>query len=225
MFKQIFRKNNKKKNNIQKEPSINSNEKEESNFNINITKENNIFKFEITDYAQLIDCIMKVKSIGAKELYEQISFNILWNSDKQQVNKGIYYIINDNGTLYNILINGKTIALDERIIKEFDLQTLKENITHEKTIRINIATGHYKYCYHKHDSKGSTFYTRIYNKNRVSKLDWLDLSEEEALNEINEVFNNLERIEGIHNIIDLELLKSYIVDDLRINTSKLIRKK
>ena len=69
----------------------------------------------------------------------------------------------------------------------------------------------------KHDKTGNTFYTRYYNKNRLYSLGALELHEEETYDEVNSVIHNLESIEGIENILDIELLKTNILEYLDEN--------
>lgn len=226
MFRKIFGKNNQKQNNVQINPNINSNIKEENNVNINITKVNNIIKIEISDYISMIEFDDKVKSSDEYSVLDLLCTTVSWNNSRQKVNKGTYYIIIIDNRIYNILINDGKIKIDERTKIALDKQTQKENIIEERLITFNINEEKYRYYSAKHEQNRNTYYTKYYDKNRIYSLGALDLSEEEALNEINEVFFNLEGIEGINTILDLELLKSYISVDLRKNNIPIkIRKK
>ena len=142
---------------------------------------------------------------------------MLWNSNKQKVNKGTYYVITIDNRIYNILFNGDKIIIDERTKIELDEPTQKENITQERVITININKNEFHYFSAKHDKTGNTFYTRYYNKNRLYSLGALELHEEETYDEVNSVIHNLESIEGIENILDIELLKTNILEYLDEN--------
>ena len=226
MLEKLFRKNNKKKNNIEINSNINSCIKEETDFNINITKANNIIKIEISDYISMIAFDDKIKSSNEYSVLDLLCNSVLWNNSKQKVNKGTYYIIITDNRIYNILINDGKIKIDERTQMALDEQTQKENIIEERLITFKTNEEKYRYYVAKHEQNRNTYYTKYYDKNRTYSLGALDLSEEEALNEINEFFYNLEGIEKISTILDLELLKSYISDDLRKNNIPIkIRKK
>jgi len=225
MFIKLFRKSNKKQNDTLIDSNISSNIKEENNVNINITKENNIIKIEISDYISMVEFDDKIKSSDEYSVLDLLCLSLSWNTSRQKVNKGTYYIIITDNRIYNILINDGKIKIDERTQIALDEQTQKENIIEERLITFNIDEEKYRYYTAKHEQNRNTYYTKYYDKNRTYSLGALDLSEEEALSEIKEVFYNLEGIEGINNILDIELLKSYIADDLRkINPIK-IRKK
>jgi len=198
---------------------------EEKEIDIKVSKQGNIYKIEISDYISIIDFVDKKNSSDEYKVLDLLCNYVLWNGSKQKVNKGTYYVINTSNCLYNILFTDDTIDIEERIKIELDEQTQKENIIEERLITFNIDEEKYRYYTAKHEQNRNTYYTKYYDKNRTYSLGALDLSEEEALSEIKEVFYNLEGIEGINNILDIELLKSYIADDLRkINPIK-IRKK
>ena len=223
MFKKIFRKNNKKKNNTQIQPNINRNINEESNFNINITKLNNIIKIEISDYISMIEFDDKIKSSDEYSVLDLLCTSVSWNNSRQKVNKGTYYIIIIDDCIYNILINDEKIKIDERTKIALDKQAQKENIIVERLITFKINEEKYRYYTAKHEKNRNTYYTKYYDKNVTYSLGVLDLSKEEAFNEMTEVFTNLEGIEGINNILDIELLKTYILEDLRKNSPKRIK--
>lgn len=193
---------------------INDDIKEEPTFNINISKDNNIYKIEINDYISIIDYLERMKSIDNYNLVNLISNNVLWNANKQKVNKGIFYIILDNNKLYNILIQNEILIINERV--------KKEDITEEKIISFNKINNNYDYCKFKHDKTGNTFYTRYYIKDDFS-LEKIAISKEEAFEDINSITYNLENIEEINNIINTKILKQHILEDLTIK--KLERRK
>ncbi len=139
---------------------------------------------------------------------------VIWNSRKQKVNKGIYYVIQNSNRIYNILFTDEELIIDERIKKEFDEQTKKENITEERVITFKINKNEYNYYEAKHDKTGDTFYTRYYDKNRLLSMGTFDLSPQETYDEISSVIYNLERINGIENIIDIDFLKTQVLEDL-----------
>lgn len=193
---------------------------EENKININISSKDNISKIEISDYISIGDYVKKMESSDEYSILDLIYNSVLWNSDKQKVNKGTYYVITIDNRLYNILFTDEKIKIDERTKVELDEQTQKENITQERLITFSLNKNEYHYFSAKHDKTGDTYYTRYYSKNRLFSLGKLDLTEEETYDEVNSVIYNLEGIEGIEGIVDIDLLKEYILKDLDKNSLK-----
>ena len=197
VFKQlIYRLNFKKK---QLENSVNNIQREKINADIFISKYDNVIKMEISDYISISDYIEKVKLYG---ILEKISNSVLWNSSKQLVNKGTYYIIPHNSRLYNIWINGEKLRIDER--------TKVNDVIEEKIIFYNNNTHDYRYTSFKHEQDGNTFFTKYYYKGGTPLLE---LSKDEAYNDIYSIICNLETIKDIGNIISVDLLRRHILDD------------
>ena len=78
----------------------------------------------------------------------------------------------------------------------------------------NINENKYHYYSAKHESDGNTYYTKYYNKNRKYSLGTLDLTEQEAYEEIKCVIYNLENMKGIETILNMELLKEHVLNNL-----------
>lgn len=189
----------------------------EEKFELSIEKvSNDSFKIQLSDYIPIINFVDRMKLIDKYDVLDLLCNAVLWNSSKQKVNKGTYYVIRTNDYLYNILINDNKVIVDERTKKEFDEQTRKENITEEKIITLNKLKDDYHYFSAKHESDGNTYYTRYYDKNRDYSLGILDLSKEDAYDEVKMIICNLENIVGIENVLDVELLKDTILKDLSL---------
>lgn len=224
MFKELIDKLKQRRNKIQNYKTNNNDIKtgikvhDEKEVDIIISNQNNITKIEIPDYVCIGDFIDK-KNLG--EEYKILDFLcncVLWNSDKQKVNKGIYYVILIDNRIYNILFTDGKLQIDERIKPIFDEVTNKENITQERVITYDTNQNKYRYYSAKHESDGNTYYTKYYNKNREYSLGILDLTEEETFNEVASVISNLEAIPSIETILDIELLKEQILNDLSKNS-------
>ena len=186
----------------------------QSNIEINVSRKNDILKIEIDDYISIGDYVGKIEFIELTrgyKLLDLISNSVLWNSRKQKVNKGTYYVITIDNRLYNILINDEVLKIDERTKKEIDEETQKEDITEERVITFDINKNEYYYCSAKHDKTGSTYQNRYYDKNRTFGLGTLDLSTKETIDAINSVFSNLEEICETENIVDVKLLKQHLL--------------
>ena len=229
MFRELINKLILKKQQLQKNNTNNDADivtkaiEEEKEIDIKISKYDNIYKIEIDDYISIDDYIKKMESSDKYRILDFLCNGVIWNSNKQKVNKGTYYVITINNRIYNILFADEKIEIDERTKKEIDEQTRKENITEERLITFDSNKNEYNYFSAKHDKTGDTYYTRYYYKNRLLNLGELDLTEEETYEEIYLVISNLETINGITNILDIELLKEYILKDL--NKHILQRKK
>lgn len=217
MVKEIIDKLQSKKKQLQEYASNNGTTQnksieEQNDFEITISSENNISKIVISDYISIGDYVKKMGSSDEFHILGLLCNVVLWNSKKQKVNKGTFYVISNTNHLYNILFADGEIRIVERTKIEFDEQAPKENITEERVITFDLNTDEYRYFAAKHDKTGDTYYTRYYNKNRLCSLGSLDLSPEETYNEISLVTCNLENINGIENIIDIELLKKVLYD-------------
>ena len=198
-------------NNIVKEEQPIENEKI---IDIILSKENKFYKIEINDYISIGDYVKKTKSSQEYSVLDLVSNSVLWNSEKQKVNKGIYYIIENDNQLYNILITDNILKIDERNNKEIDDEIQKDNIIEEKIITFNLENYEYRYCSFKHDKTGNTYYTKYYDENRNFSLGVLELSSEETYEEINQIIYNLERINEIDKILNIKLLKEYLLNNL-----------
>lgn len=221
MLKELIEKLKRKKYQLQNYKTDNSDIKtgikvhEEKEVEIIVSSQNNITKIEIPDYVCIGDFVDK-KNYGEEyKILDLLCNCVLWNSDKQKVNKGIYYVIIIDNRIYNILFTDDKIQIDERIKPIFDEVTNKENITQERVITYLPNQNKYRYYSAKHESDGNTYYTKYYNKNREYSLGTLDLTEEEAFNEVASVISNLETIPSIETILDIELLKEQILNDLK----------
>lgn len=230
MLKELIEKLKRKKHQIQSYKSdnddINTGIKvhEEKEVEIIVSNQNNITKIEIPDYVCIGDFVDK-KNYGEEyKILDLLCNCVLWNSDKQKVNKGIYYVIIIENRIYNILFTDDKIQIDERIKPIFDEVTNKEDITQERVITYLPNQNKYRYYSAKHESDGNTYYTKYYNKNREYSLGTLDLTEEETFNEVASVISNLETIPSIETILDIELLKEQILKDLKKDSLQKIKK-
>ena len=218
MFKELIDKLKAKKKQLQnyriENNTMETKTVEQNKSHITISVQNKISKIEINDYISMEDYEKIMKSSEEYHILELLCNCVLWNSNKQRVNKGTYYVIIVDNRIYNILFTGDKIKIDERTKIQLDEQTQKENITQERSITLNINKNEYRYYSAKHDKTGNTFYIKYYNKNRLYSLGTLDLNKEEAYEEINSVIHNLENIEGIKNILNIPFLKTNILEDL-----------
>ncbi len=214
MFDKLINRLNKKKQQLQNFANSNKTVEDKIYFDITISKENNFFKMLISDYISVSDYVERMRLIDKYDLISLICNGVLWNVDKQKVNKGVFYVISIDNQLYNIFNDGDHFKIDERIYKE--------DITEEKMIRFNISDNNYKYTSCKHYGRnGSTFDVRYYNNNNDNlSFGKLDLSREEAITGVSLLISNLESIDDIENILDVDLLKKQVLNDLDKDSSE-----
>lgn len=210
IFKELINKLKSKKKQLEALTTDNHTKEKEPSFEITITQENNFYKLTISDYITITDYIERMNIIDDYNLSDLICNNVLWNDYRQRINKGCCYVILMPDSLYNILINDDTIVVDER--------TRGEELIEEKLLTFNVANSTFHYCSMKHikigdalNINGSTVYTRYYSK---SNCPLLEMSGDQALEEIKGLFTNLEMIEDIRSIIDLDSLKTDVLKDL-----------
>lgn len=218
MFKELINKLKFKKKQLEKYEETNKQECvkeniEEENVEILVSQVGDFSKIEISDYITIGGYVKKMKSSEEYSILNSICNCVLWNGNKQKVNKGTYYVLFKDNRIYNFLFNDEKIEIDERtkIAREEE----KENITQERVITHYLTQDDYHYFSAKHEANGNTYYTKYYNKIRRFSMGTLDLTEEETYDEISEVVNNLENINDIENIVDLELIKESILKDLK----------
>lgn len=203
-----------------KEPTV-----EEEDVNITFSLENSFYKIEVSDYASLSkfnEILSSNKEFDS--IVNDINFiNVFWNSKKEKINKGIYYIITVEDKTYCILIDRNEILVYEKIKKDIDEETLKENITEERILKFDINTKQYSYASYKHDQFGSSYYHMFYDNYKEAVIPEFELSKNDAFKEIKELINNLDNIPNIVVILDTTLFKEYILKDLNPDALQRVR--
>lgn len=183
-----------------------SHEDGEKSFYIALSKENYLVKIKISDYLSTADYLDTIKSFDKNNVFSMISNNVLWNSRKQMVNKGSYYILKINNILYNVHVNDFDVVFDSRIKNDDD--------TYEQIIKYNLVDNKYSYCSFKNDINGSTSNIKYYAPNGIIIAH--RMPREVAYKEINSMLTNLVGL----NIdrLDIESIKDTISSNL--NNSK-----
>lgn len=150
-------------------------------------------------------CVSRFKKEKEHISYDNISFNTLWNNEKQCINKGFLFIFFYGEFLYNIFISDDLYKIDER---------LKENgETLEKIIFITPKKANYTYVSMKHDEIGSTVSTRCFSNGKSDEIG-SSIPVVEVYEEVFEIIQRLETVEGIENAIDLVEFYSIVMEDL-----------
>ena len=84
-----------------------------------ISRQEDYDKVTVADYYTINEYIEKMKEIDKWNIEEQLNTSVVWNSERQKVNKGTYYVFGKNGNLYNVLINDEIIKIDEHLYVYF----------------------------------------------------------------------------------------------------------
>jgi len=113
---------------------------------ISISKKDGYFKVTVAGYYTINEYVEKMREINNLGIENLLNNSVVWNSKKQCVNKGTYFIFRHDGNLYNILINDDIIKIDERY--PLGKETMNKVVTFYK----NILS--YKYFKCVHDKNG-----------------------------------------------------------------------
>lgn len=173
------------------------------------------FKMIIKDYMEVGIYSDTIDNLDPDKISDKISFSVLWNTTKQRINKGTFYVICVNDSVYNIWFDGLDLKLDERI-KVGDE-------THEKILNVKMDDGNFHFTSLKHDKIGSTFYTMYYHPGD-SLIPAMSFSNEEAKLEINKLLDCFLTIEGIETIIDIEEIRNFVIKNIDPDQVKLEKK-
>lgn len=173
-------------------------------FDISISRCNNVFIVDVSDYVTIGDYVERMHEIDNCNLLDLIGNAVLWNSKRQRVNKGTYYVIMYDGYLYNILLGEEETIIDERI--KVDDHTVEKHIDLHKN-------GDYNFTHFKHDKVGSTYYTMYYSK-KGFPIKNFELSKEDAYELISDLLSRFELVPSSDNILDVNMFRDNVLDDL-----------
>lgn len=164
-------------------------------------RENNMRIIEIEDYLSIQEYMDKSNDINL----DDVTFNVLWNSDRQCINKGFVFAFRVDEGIYNILVNDEVTLIDERVNVD--------GITEERFIRLSNSD-EYSFSFLKHDASGSTFYTQYFSPKSDFTVG-LQLQPKVAMDEIAKVIYTLTHVEGIENVLSIARLNNVIISDLK----------
>ncbi len=153
---------------------------------------------EISDYIKASAYVDRMREIDKENIFNMLNNNILWDSHKQRISKGTYFVFTHNLRLYNILINEDNIKIDER--------TNIEEETLDRIFSFNTSSQDYHFFRCKHDKNGSSYLCRYYSKNGT-QLPNLELKKEEFENDFNSIISNLESFDSMKQVYDIKSLK------------------
>ena len=204
MLKELFEKYLKRKKEVGPEvvQVVETEPKEE--FDITISRDDHVLKVEISDYVKMVDYYERMKEIDDFNLLDLICNAVLWNGQRQRVNKGSYYVIMHDCYLYNVFFGEEETIIDERV--KVDEDTIQKHITLHHD-------GDYNYTHFKHNKELSTYYTKYYSK-KGFPIKNFELSKEEAYEGISGLLNRFELVPGSSDILDVNIFRNNVLDDL-----------
>lgn len=147
--------------------------------------------------------IKKIKTSPIADFLKQINPNILWNNDNQTVNNGTFFIIYNNNKTYNFLINDTLIEVSELS----DYSNQKE----ERILKLYPQTKEFTYTLETTDKIENSKDLRVYSKN-TSEFIGTRLTQDEAKEELNTLFQNMELLNEVKEDLPLNTLKVEVLD-------------
>ncbi len=162
---------------------------------------NNMQVIKIDNYMSLEEFF----TVSLEVNLDDISFNVLWDSQSQLITKGFIFAFRYENKLYNILLNDEITLIDERVVLD--------SITEEKFLKIDTSKNDYNYALLKHDESGSTIYTMYYTKEKTTTFGHA-LEASEAYTGISDIINTLKSVEGIDNVLSIKRIESDILNDI-----------
>lgn len=202
MLRELIEEYLKKKKRVQEVSTQPVEEKQE--FDINISRCNNIYMVDVSDYITIGDYVERMHEIDKYNLLELLGNAVLWNGRRQKVNKGSFFVIMHDGYLYNILLGDEETIIDERV--KVDDHIVEKHITLHND-------GDYNYTHFKHDKVGSTYYTMYYSKDGFPIKNF-ELTKEAAHDGISGLLSRFELIPGSSDILDTNIFRKKVLDDL-----------
>lgn len=169
---------------------------------ISILQHEDYDKVIVADYYTINEYVEKMKEIDKHGIDKSLNTSVVWNSEKQRVNKGAYFIFSRNGHLYNILVNDEIIKIDER--HTLDKQTMNSVVTFYN----NSPSWEYFTCVH--DENGSTYDTKYCSSKGFTTVKAFEMSRHEAICNWIFITRELKTFNAIDEIVDMKKLDDYL---------------
>ena len=201
-------------------------------YNIDIQKQDNIYRIIINDFISFEEFANLIKS-NEKFKILNMPWAIICNSTTQGINIGTYYIINMNNHIYYLLLTEKKIIILERTIEKMD--EIEEELYHKKVFgwpksqtklikydkEISIYPNNsYGYRSVKHVTDGGSYDMKVYSSDNNNPLQ---ISTKEAYDNIYSIITNLETIPNINTILNIDNIKNIVLEDLKNKISNTLK--
>lgn len=196
---------------IETKNSENSTNNREDDIQISLSGENGFYKLTISDY--LSTSSLKFDSVIAsnkefKTIYDELPVGIFVDNYNLKINKGDYYFVILEDKTYIIFIDDNIIRINETINGKNDFECSKTNISVSRVFKYNKEFNQYDFAIYKHDGESKSCYWHMWYSNYCEgPIPEFELSESDALREINDLFANLGNIDGINSIIDINFFR------------------
>ena len=201
-------------------------------YNIDIQKQNNIYRIIINDFISFEEFANLIKS-DEKFKILNMPWAIICNSTTQGINIGIYYIINMNNHIYYLLLTEERMQILERTIEKMDEieeelyhkkvfgwpESQTKLIKHDREIRIH-PNNSYGYRSVKHVTDGGSYDMKVYSSDNNNSLQ---ISTKEAYDNIYSIITNLETIPNINTILNIDNIKNIVLEDLKNKISNTLK--
>ncbi|MDE6292686.1 MAG: hypothetical protein K2L98_03300 [Bacilli bacterium] len=184
---------------------VETEEKQEEKVDIVIDTYKNFFRMYISNYVSVNNYDERTNEIDPDKMSDNISMNIMWNSGRQKINKGTFYVLLEDNVIYNFMIDGDKIKIDERI--KFDEES------HERIFSFDLGSGAYRLVFFKHNRFGSTFHNMSYPPDKY--MEEFGLTREETYDEVKGLLERVEQVENILDLMDVNLIKDVVLNDLK----------
>ena len=205
MFKELINKlKNKREQLVEVSSRVDIEENEEKKIDLVIDTYKNFFRMYISDYISIGEYDERTNELDPEKMCDNISINIFWNSGKQRVNKGTFYVLIDGNVIYNFMIDGNKIKIDERIKFEEE--------SHERIFSFDLSSNEYRLVFFKHDKFGSTFYNMYYPPEEY--MEKFALTREEMYEEVKGLLERTFGVENVSDLMDVNLIKQRVLNDL-----------
>ena len=206
MFTELIRKLiNKREELVEVSSHVDTEKKEKKKIDIVVDTYKNFFRMYISDYVPVIEYDERTNEIDPDKMSDNISMNIMWNSGRQEINKGTFYVLLEDNVIYNFMLDGDKIKIDERI--KFDEES------HERIFSFDLGSGAYRLVFFKHDRFGSTFYNMSYPPDKY--MEEFGLTREETYDEVKGLLERVSGVENVLDLIDVNLVKQRVLNDLK----------
>ena len=195
-----------------------------------ITEENGFYKVVIDEPLSVTEYEEITKNSDKKKIFDLIGTTVVFKSNFTSTIKGTIYIKEIDNKLFNILFTDNEIAIRELskdnmddkeksiILKNMPSRT-KDNIGnhvyHDRKIVIFKNKNTYDYSHLGLLFDHDTYYVKVYSKDKKYGGYAFELDKSIVYEEIDTILNNLEGIDNIDTILDINLLRETILNDLK----------
>ena len=154
-------------------------------YKVHFEEKDKFTKMTIDDDIVMQDYSMAIRSNG--DNLKTFVFAVVWNDEKQMVNRGTYYAFTHRDRKYNIAVTEDKVLIDETT--PFKKGTIEKRLVVENS-------GEYDYFKCRHDEMGSTHDMEYFTSRNETFLA-REIGREEFDEDLKMVFSCLETFDGL----------------------------